>query len=313
MKKVIFNEYGGVEVLQLVESEIPILEKNTILIKVKAVSINPLDWKIRNGEMKIMTGSKLPKGVGIDFSGVVETLNIATTKFKKGDEIFGSLNAMQGGALAEYLLVREDDIHLKPSNLTFEEAAAIPIVGSAALQIFDKLIKLKSDSEILINGASGGIGMFAVQMAKRLGANVTAVSSSKGIALLEKWQVDHIVDYTQNNILDKEQRFDVVIDFSDKLPFDKAKILMKPKSIYINTIPSPVQMISSFFHNIFSRKKIKILFSKPTPGYLRQLASFTEQGMDVVIGKKYPISDYKLAYAEVPNHSILGKAVFILE
>ena len=309
MKKLIFNQYGGVDVLQMIEVEKPLIAKNTILIKTKAVSINPLDWKIRQGEMKIMTGSKFPKGLGIDFSGIVEAVGDNVQSYKQGDAVFGALNAMKGGALAEYLVVSENDIYLKPNNVSFEQAAAMPIVGSAALQIFDKLIDVKSGSEILINGATGGIGMFAVQMAKEKGLIVTAVASEKGFPHLQKWQADAIIDYKKENILDSKMQFDVVIDFSGSISFDKARKLMKPKAVYVNAIPNPAQMITSFIHNLFSNQKNKILFSKPTPLYLKALASYAENGMEVVIGKTYSFSDFKVAYTEVPKAGYLGKVV----
>ena len=313
MKKVIFNEFGGVEKLEMVELQKPAVEENTILVRTKAISINPIDWKIRSGEMKMMSGSKFPKGVGIDFSGIIETVGENINQFKIGDEVFGALNSMKGDALAEYVEVSENDICLKPSNVTFEQAAAIPIVGSAAVQIFDKVVDVKKGTEILINGATGGIGMFAVQIAKQKGAIVTAVANTRGLALLKKWQADHIVDYTKENITDSAKKFDVVIDFSGFLPFDKARTLMKRKSVYVNTVPTPVQMLTSFFHNIFSSQKNKILFSKPTPEYLKTLASYAKKGLDVIIGKTYPMSEYTKAYSEVPKGGFLGKVVFVVD
>src|SRR4051812_26145345 len=161
MKKIIYSKFGGPEVLQIAEAPIPAVQETTVLIKVKSVSINPLDWKIRNGEMKLMSGSKFPKGIGIDFSGVVEEAGTAITQYKKGDEVFGILDVFKGEALSEYIIAAEKEIALKPRNISFEQAAAMAVVGSAALQIFNTLVNLKIGTEILINGASGGIGMFA--------------------------------------------------------------------------------------------------------------------------------------------------------
>ena len=313
MKKIVFNVYGPADVLELINVEKPTVSSNTLCIRVKAVSINPLHWKIREGQMKVMTGSKFPKGVGIDFSGIIEDIGDAVVQFKVGDAVFGALDAMKGGALSEYLLVSEKDVFLKPDNISFEEAAAIPIVGSAAMQIFDKLVTIKTGTEILINGATGGIGMFAVQMAKQKGAHVTAVVGTQGIPLVERWKADTIIDYSKTNILEGSQRFDVVIDLSGRLSFDKAKSIMKPRSVYVNTIPNPVQIITSFFYNIFSSQKNKTLFSKPTPAYLQSLVHFVSQGMEVVIGKRYNMSDFKTAYLEVPKGGIQGKAVFLIE
>jgi len=166
MKKIIYNKYGGVDEMEMIETAIQETTDSTVLVQIRAVSVNPIDWKIREGQMKLMSGSKFPKGVGIDFSGVVEKTGAAITRFKKGDAVFGSIDQFKGGALAEYLLVAEKEIVLKPDSISFEKAAAIPVVGFAALQLFDKLISVQQGTEILINGASGGVGIFATQIAK---------------------------------------------------------------------------------------------------------------------------------------------------
>jgi NADPH:quinone reductase-like Zn-dependent oxidoreductase len=201
MKKIIYSKFGGPEVLEIAEVPIPAVQATTILIKVKAVSINPLDWKIRNGEMKLMSGSKFPKGIGIDFSGIVEETGTAATKYNKGDEVFGILDVFKGDALSEYITVQEKDIAIKPQNISFEQAAAMPVVGSAALQIFNTLVSLKKGAEILINGASGGIGMFATQIAKMNGALVTTVVGDSGIQAVKDWGADFVVNYQNEDVL----------------------------------------------------------------------------------------------------------------
>jgi NADPH:quinone reductase-like Zn-dependent oxidoreductase len=310
MKQVIYKKFGGVDVLEMADTPIPEITDTTVLIKIKAVSINPLDWKIREGEMKLMSGSKFPKGVGIDFSGIVERTGDSAHKFKKGDEVFGSVNQFKGGALAEYLLVTEKEIALKPANSSFVQAAAIPVVGVAALQLFDQLISIGKGTEVLINGATGGIGMFATQIAKKKGAVVTAFVSGDGFGLATKWGSDVVRNYRQGPPPGPARQYDVVIDLSGKMPFDKAKENMKPSSTYVNTIPGPQQIIGSFFHNLFSKKKYKVLLSKPSVAYLETLANYVNDGLEVVIGKTYTMEAFKEAYTEVPKGGILGKAVF---
>jgi NADPH:quinone reductase-like Zn-dependent oxidoreductase len=310
MKKVIYRQYGGVEVLEMVEEVIPVVTPSTVLVKVKAVSINPIDWKIRAGEMKLMSGGKFPKGVGVDFSGVVEAVGSAVSKVKKGDEVFGSVDQFKEGVLAEYVLVGEGAIAIKPAVVSFEQAAAMPVVGFAALQIFDRLVPTREGMEVLINGAGGGIGMFAVQIAKRREAVVTAVVGESGVALAGKWGSDRVVDYRKVNILGEKKRYDAVIDLSDKLPFSKAKAIMKRASVYVNTVPGPKQIIGSFLHNWHSKKKYRVLLSKPSPYYLDILARRASEGMDVVIGRTYSFDSFKEAYTEMPKGGVIGKAVF---
>ena len=310
MKKVVYRQYGKVDVLQLAEVDLPAISEGKVLVKVKAVSINPLDWKITKGELKPMTGFKFPKGVGMVFSGSVERVGSDIQRFKTGDQVFGLVDVFKGGALAEYILVSEDQIALKPSSISFEQAAALPVTGSAALQILDKIPSVGNGSEVLINGATGGIGMFATQIAKSKGAIVTAVVSPVGIELARKYGADIVVDYTRENILQRNDRYDAVIDLSDKLPFEKAKVLMKSRSIYVNTLPEPMAIIKSFINNLLAGKKFKILFLSPSREYLTELAQRASAGMEVAIARIYPMTAFKEAYRDVQKSKINGKVVF---
>lgn len=313
MRKIIYSKFGGPEVLQIAEVPIPDVQETTVLIKVKAASINPLDWKIRNGEMKLMSGSKFPKGIGIDFSGIVTETGAAVTQYKKGDEVFGILDVFKGDALAEYIVAAEKEIAIKPCNISFEQAAAAPVVGSAALQIFNTLVSLKKGTEILINGASGGIGMFATQIAKIKGALVTTVVGDTGIQAVKDWGADFVVNYSNDDVLKGSKQYDVVIDLSGKMPFSKAKQIMKHSSAYIHTAPGPKEIISSFFINLFSSKKYKLLMLKPSPEYMAELTGYAENGIAIVVSKTYTFNSFKKAYAEVPNGKFIGKAVISMD
>ena len=313
MKKIIYSKFGGPEVLQIAEVPVPTVQETSLLIKVKAVSINPLDWKIRNGEMKLMSGSKFPRGIGIDFSGIVEETGTTVTKYNKGDEVFGILDVFKGGALSEYVAVEEKDIAIKPKNISFEQAAAMPVVGSAALQIFKTLVSLKKGTEILINGASGGIGMFATQIANMSGAIVTTVVGDSGIRAVEDWGTDFVINYRNEDVLKGNKQYDIVIDLSGKMPFGKAKQIMKHSSAYIHTAPGPKEIISSFFVNLFSGKKYKLLMLKPAPEYLAELRSYAENGIEIVVSKIYPFHSFNKAYTEAPNGKFIGKAVVAME
>ena len=310
MKKVIYNKFGGVDLLEMVDAELPAVTATSVLVKVKAVSINPIDWKIREGEMKLMSGSKFPKEVGIDFSGVVEQVGDSVKGFKPGDEVFGSVDQFKRGVLAEYVAVAETDIATKPKDISFETAAAIPVVGFAALQMFDKLFTTHKGTEILINGASGGVGMLATQIAQLKGAAVTTVVGEKGISLAKKWGSDFVLDYRKTDILTAGKQYDVVIDLSGKIPYRKAKAIMKPSATYVNTVPGPIQIIGSFFTNLFTKRKYRVLLSKASQKDLATLAGYVSNGMEVVIGKTYKMEAFKEAYTEMPKGGMLGKAVF---
>jgi len=310
MKKVSYGHYGGVGVLEMIEVPVPEPAGTQLLIQIKAVSINPLDWKIMEGKMKLMSGSKFPKGVGIDFSGVVEQVGAGVGRFRPGDAVFGAVDPFKGGALAEYLLVGERDIAHKPKNISFEQAAAMPTVGTAALQIFEGLATLGKGTQVLINGASGGIGMFAVQIAKRKGAHVTGVAGTQSLSRVKRWGSDVVLDYRKEDVLKGGKRYDVVLDLSGKLPYHAAKKIMKPDSVYVNSIPGPREIVGAFVHSLFSKKEYKVLLLKQAQTHLETLSAYAAAGMEILIGASFPMSSFRQAYAEASTGGIAGKAVF---
>jgi NADPH:quinone reductase-like Zn-dependent oxidoreductase len=313
MRKVIYSQFGDESVLELTEQAIPTYEKDQLLIRVKAVSINPLDWKVYGGEMKLMSGSKFPKAVGIDFSGIVENKGDSVSRFKAGDEVIGIMDVFKGGALADYVVVKESDVSLKPANISFEKAATLPVTGLSAIQIIDELAAIGKNQDVLINGASGGIGVFAVQIAKQRGAKVTAVVSSKGVDEAKKWGADMVIDHSRQNVELMTQRFNVVIDLSGKLTFKAAKNLMKRKAVFITTLPAPITLLYSFFNNLFSAKKMKVLILKPTVGKFNTLTALAEKGLQIVLAKTYSITRIKEAYREARQGKIIGKSVIVLD
>ena len=313
MRKVIYNQFGDESVLELVEHAVPRIEKDQLLIRVKAVSINPLDWKVYGGEMKLMSGSSFPKSVGIDFSGIVERTGNAITRFTAGDAVIGLLDVFKGGALADYIVVNETGIAPKPVNISFEQAAALPVTGLSALQIIDQLAAVGPNQDVLINGATGGIGVFSVQIAKKRGARVTAVVSTKGVAEATKWGADTVVDYTKQSIQLLKQRFDAIIDLSTKLSFTEAKSLMKPKTVFVSTLPSPLTLVYSFVNNLVSGQKFKVLIVKPTVEGLNTLAKLAEADLQIVLDKTYSITNVREAYQEARRGKLIGKSIIVLD
>jgi NADPH:quinone reductase-like Zn-dependent oxidoreductase len=311
MKKVIYNQYGSIDDLQMVEVGVPSIKPNELLIKVKTVAINPLDWKKLEGQMKIITGSKFPKGIAFDFAGVVEKKGDAVADFKIGDAIFGALDAMKGEALAEYIVVSEASIYKKPASISFETAAAMVSIGAAALYLFQNAPDTKAGSNLLINGASGGVGMMVLQMAKKKGMKVTAVASGAGLSYIQKWQPDHALDYKKDNLWAQKADFDAIFELSGSLPFGKAKSLMKPKSAYVSTLPNPIDMIKGFFNNLWSSKKNKTVMANPTQDNYRELCEWvTHKGLEVAIAKTFAMSQFKEAYQFAKKGSVIGKVVF---
>jgi NADPH:quinone reductase-like Zn-dependent oxidoreductase len=312
MRKVLYTQFGDEQVLTVHEQPTPTITQNQLLIQVKATSINPLDWKIYRGEMKLLSGSKLPKGVGIDFAGVVAQVGPGVTRFHVGDAVFGLLEVFKGGALADYVVVTEAALAPKPANISFDQAAALPVAGLSALQIIDQLAAVGPGHEVLLNGASGGVGMLALQLAKQRGARVTAVVGPAGVQRATQLGADAVIDYTKQDVRQLPQRFDTLIDLSDKLPFKAAKQLLKPRATYVNTLPSPQSLVLSFLHNIFSSRKRKILILKLTAAGLNTLATLAQNGLQIPVEQVYDLANVRRAYQEASRGKVKGKAVVVL-
>ncbi|HEY4369136.1 MAG TPA: NAD(P)-dependent alcohol dehydrogenase [Steroidobacteraceae bacterium] len=235
MKAVIYCDYGTAEVLRIENIPKPVPEDNQLLVKVRAASLNPLDWHYMRGTpylVRVDSGLRKPKTMrlGVDYAGIVEAVGKNVTRFKPGDEVFGGRN----GALAEYVSVLEDRaVVLKPTNMTFEQAAAVPVAAITALQGLRDQGKIQAGQKVLINGASGGVGTFAVQIAKSLGAEVTGVNSTRNVAMVRSLGADRVIDYTKEDFTADAQRYDVIIDCVGNRSLLEYKRVMKPTGIYV--------------------------------------------------------------------------------
>lgn len=314
MKAIAYQKFGNIDVLQTVEEPIPTILANQVLVKVKAVSINPMDWKIRKGEMKLMSGSKFPKHTGVDFAGIVEDTGSSVTKFKKGDEVFGAVkNNMKEGALAEYVAVPSDFVWKKPAPISFAQAASIPIVGAAAVTALQKMGTLQAQTQILVNGATGGFGMFLLQLLKQHRANVTAVTSTKGIDYAKRWGVDIVIDYTKENVLSKKVAYDIVIDLSGKMGYAQAKQIMKPQALFLNPTPKPIEIPTSFFKNLFSHQKHVVVLSSPTKANIEILLNAIHTGLQIEVSKVFPFSQFQEAFQYAEKGGVIGKVVIEID
>jgi len=231
MKAIVIEKYGSPDVLQFKEVERPTPKDNQVLVRVQAASANPLDWHLMRGEPFIArlmgTGLLKPRSskVGADVAGRVEAVGKDVTLFKPGDEVFGTCN----GSFAEYACAREDRLALKPANVSFEEAAAIPVAATTALQGLRNKGQIQPGQKVLVNGASGGVGTFAVQIAKSYGTEVTGVCSTRNLDLVRKIGADHVVDYTQEDFTKNEQqRYDLIFDAVGNRSVSDYKRALKP-------------------------------------------------------------------------------------
>lgn len=217
MKAILYTEYGSPDVLRLAEIEQPQPKAHEVLVKVHAAAANPLDWHLMRGEpflARLENGFRKPNNVrlGADFAGTVEAVGSQVTTFDVGDAVFGEVFKTGLGSFSEYVCVPENAIAHKPDNITFEEASAVPIAALTALQGLRTAGHIRSGDKVLINGASGGVGSFAVQIAKALKTDVTGVCSTRNVDLVRSIGADHVIDYTRDDFTDNGQHYDLIID-----------------------------------------------------------------------------------------------------
>ena len=235
MKAIVYHNYGSPDVLKCEEIEKPTAGDDEVLIEVRAASVNPLDWHFVRGIpyfLRMMAGLSKPRStrLGVDLAGKVEAVGRNVTRFKPGDEVFGTGH----GAFAEYACSRENKLALKPARLTFEQAAAVPVAAITALQGLRDKGQIQDGQKVLINGAAGGVGTFAVQIAKSLGAHVTGVCSARNVDMVRSIGADHVIDYIKEDFAQKGQRYDLILDNVGNRSFSDCRRVMIAKGILVS-------------------------------------------------------------------------------
>jgi NADPH:quinone reductase-like Zn-dependent oxidoreductase len=235
MKALTYDQYGSPDVLELREIDKPTVADDDVLVRVHAASVNPVDWHTMTGTpylVRVESGLRKPKRevLGVDFAGTVEAIGRNVKQFQPGDEVFGA----KSGAFAEYVCVREDRaVGQKPANVTFEQAAAVPVAAISALQGLRDKGKIQSGQKVLINGASGGVGTFAVQIAKSFGAEVTGVCSTRNVDTARSIGADHVIDYTQEDFTRSDRRYDLLLDIAGNRSWSDCKRVLDEKATLV--------------------------------------------------------------------------------
>lgn len=310
MKAIVTITYGSVEVLEYQEVEKPVIKDDEILVQVHACSVNPVDWKIRRGDAKWLTGRTPPIILGGDYAGVVVEVGEQVKGYKTGDDVWGMVHAFKGGTYAEFVKVKKEEICLKPKNLSFEEASSIPLVGLTAYQSLVYNGRLKKGDHILVNGCSGGVGLAGLQIAKALGCKVTGICSTNNLQLAQKAGADYVIDYTKEDVLKSKVMYDIFFDAVAKKSFSQAKIILKEGGIYVTTLPSFQSLVFSPLINMVSTRKIKTIFVKPSTKDLAILKELVENGKLVpVVEKVYPLDRVREAHTRSETGRVVGKLV----
>src|SRR5216110_1792102 len=310
MKAIVYCDYGLAN-LKLAEVAKPTPTDDQILVKVHAASVNPLDWHFVEGTPKIMralgVGLRKPKDtrLGVDFAGTVEAVGKNVTQFKPGDEVFGG----RDGAFAEYVCPRADRaVALKPANITFEQAASVNIAGITALQALRDKVKVQPGQKVLINGASGGVGTFAVQIAKSFGAEVTGVCSTRNVDMVRSLGADHVIDYTKEDFAKGEQRYDVILDNVPNHSLSECRRILNPNGNYVliggggpndNRWIGPFgRVINTMILSPFVSQKMGMMMADPSQKDLTVLGDLMQSGkVTPVIDRTYKLSEVPAAIA----------------
>lgn len=312
MKAAITTAYGSSDVLNVEEVAIPTIGSDEILVEVKAASINPLDWKIRSGELKMMTGKIAPKILGSDYSGIVTQIGADINNLKVGNEVFGMVNGMKvkEGSHAEFIRVKENDIWIKPKNIEFEEAAAIPLVALTAHKALIEIAQLTRDSHVLINGCAGGVGSVAVQIAKSLGSEVSGICSTNNLEFAKSLGADHVIDYKTENVLENPASYDVIFDTVGNLNYSKSKKILKPGGLYVTTAVTVPAMLFGTFLNLFRQKKAKLVMNSPNSKTLSEIKAMVEKNqVRGHVSKVFKLEDVREAHDLSERGGFNGKLV----
>jgi NADPH:quinone reductase-like Zn-dependent oxidoreductase len=310
VKAIITEKYGDVDVLEQQEVEEPAIQEDKILVRVHSFSINPVDWKIRRGDLKLLVGRKPPKILGGDYTGIVAEVGKQIPSYKIGDEVFGMVNAFKGGTYAEFVRVKKEEIALKPLNLNFEEAASLPLVSLTAYQSLVQKGQLQPGHHVMINGCSGGVGLSGLQIAKALGSKVTGVCSVKNFEMAKKMGADHIIDYSKEDILKEKNVYDIFFDAVGNQSFSQVKETLKPHGIYVTTLPSFHSIVLGPLINLLGSKKLKKLLVSPRSKDLAVLKEMAENGKLVpVLEKVYSMDQIREAHSRSETGRVVGKIV----
>jgi NADPH:quinone reductase-like Zn-dependent oxidoreductase len=326
MKAVVYTEYGSPDVLEIRDVKKPVPNDDQVLIKVLAASVNPLDWHFMEGTPYIMramaVGLRKPKDprLGVDMAGQVEAVGKNVTQFKTGDEVFGG----RTGAFAEYVCARADRaIVLKPANLTFEQAASVPIAAITALQGLRDKGKIQPGQKVLINGASGGVGTFAVQIAKSFGAEVTGVCSTRNLDLVRSLGADHVIDYTKEDFTKDDQRYDLILDNVGTQPLSGFRRALQPNGICVmiggggpndgGLIGPMGRPIKALLMSPFITQKMDMMMAELNKKDLTVLGDLMQSGkVTPVIDRTYPLSQIREAIRYLEQGHARGKVIITM-
>ncbi len=311
MKAAIIEEFGEARVFKIAHIEPPIVKPHQVLIKVMSTSVNPVDWKQRRGVHRHILGSPFPIVLGYDVAGEIMACgDHISDKYNVGDYVNTRLDNLYGGALAEYAVASEKCIAHIPDKPDFDEYAALPLAGVTALQALRDKANIKAGNEVLIIGAAGGLGHFAVQTARILGGKVTAVSSKRHISLIERLKPESFIDYTVTNILKLNKNYDIIFDVVGKYNFMQCAHMLKSKGCYITALPRPKLIFHKLISYMTFGKKLKTLLMRSVGEDIALINKWhNEKKLFVHIDKIFDLEQIQQAHEYIEEGHAEGKII----
>lgn len=313
MKALFLTSYGGPEVLKYGELPDPSPDRGELLVAVKAASLNPLDYKIRRGDFRIVTGSRFPKILGADFAGIVRQVGPGVSGFRPGDAVYGftPLHLRKQGAHAEFLPVDAGRTRLVPDGISFEEAATLPVAALTALNGLRRCGDLAGRA-VLINGATGGVGHFALRIAKARGARVTAVCGARNADFARDLGADAVIDYASHDVTRERQTYDIVFDAHAGLGFANAARILAPDGGYATTLPTPGVLLHLLWRKMAGGRRIVAANMRTRPeDYAEMEQLIGERKVRPVIGAAFPLREGARAFAALEGGHVRGKVVLV--
>lgn len=314
MKAIYFEQYGPAEVLRYGDQPTPTPAANQILVRVHASSVNPVDWKVRAGSLRLVTGASFPKIPGRDVAGTVAAVGESVTRFQPGDRVYGMPDGV-GGANAEYAVLPEQAVAFIPEKLSFEQAAAVPLGAITALQGLRDKGQLLSGNRVLINGASGGVGTFAVQLAKALGAGeVTGVCGPDNSELVRSLGADRVLNHHEQDFTQEASRYDLIFDAVAKSSYLASKAALRRNGRYVTTAPEPRDVAAGALVSVFSNKKMSMVMTANRGTDLALISAWIQaDALRPIVAHTFPLAETAAAHRLSEAGRVAGKIVLTVE
>lgn len=310
MRRIEMSRFGAADVLQLAEVPRPRPARGEVLIRVRAAGVNPKDCMVRKGKFQLFTGTRFPQGLGHDFAGEIAELGPGVDHLAPGTAVFGMQNGWRVGAYADYAIARPDALAHLPAGLAWEQAAAVPLAAQTALQALRDLADVGQGSRVLINGASGGVGTFAVQIAHALGAHVTAVCSQRNAELVRGLGADTVHDYNQTDPIDRDEAFDTWFDAFGNKSFPRTRAALTRHGQYITTVPSRANLGWSLATIVSIGRRGRLVLVHSRRRDLETLADWLRTGaLHPIVECTYPLAQAAQAHDLIETKRVRGKVV----